>query len=110
MLEEYRGRGLGVELVREMVDERPVRRAQVVPAHEDAHELYRKFGFSEPERARARARKPLDRDGDGKAEQLGSSAHACVVRDDVLELVAELECSCQVDRIEAAERQPQLAG
>jgi GNAT superfamily N-acetyltransferase len=48
VLEEHRGRGLGVELVRFSVDEGPFARTKWFLHTEDAHELYRKFGFAEP--------------------------------------------------------------
>ena len=43
-----RGRGLGVELVREMVERPPLGGAKWLLHTDDAHELYRKFGFAEP--------------------------------------------------------------
>lgn len=48
VLEEHRGRGLGVELVRFSVDEGPFTHTKWFLHTADAHELYRKFGFSEP--------------------------------------------------------------
>jgi ribosomal protein S18 acetylase RimI-like enzyme len=48
VLEEFRGRGLGNELVREMVDNGPLAGKRWLLHTEDAHELYRKFGFGEP--------------------------------------------------------------
>ena len=48
VLEEYRGRGLGVELVREMIDRGPHADAKWFLHTEDAHALYRRFGFGEP--------------------------------------------------------------
>jgi GNAT superfamily N-acetyltransferase len=45
---EYRGRGLGEELVREMVENGPYAEIKWVLHTEDMHPLYRKFGFSEP--------------------------------------------------------------
>lgn len=48
VLEEHRGRGLGVELVRFSVDEGPFAHTKWFLHTADAHELYRKFGFSEP--------------------------------------------------------------
>ena len=48
VLEEHRGRGLGVELVRFSVDEGPLARTKWFLHTEDAHDLYRKFGFAEP--------------------------------------------------------------
>ena len=50
MLEEHRGRGLGVELVRFLVDEGPLAGVRKWVLHtSDAHELYRRFGFAEPD-------------------------------------------------------------
>ena len=48
VLEEHRGRGLGVELVRFSVDEGPLRGTKWYLHTRDAHDLYRKFGFTEP--------------------------------------------------------------
>jgi GNAT superfamily N-acetyltransferase len=48
VLEEHRGRALGVELVRFSVDEGPFAHTKWLLHTRDAHELYRKFGFSEP--------------------------------------------------------------
>jgi GNAT superfamily N-acetyltransferase len=48
VLEELRGRGLGVELVREMVDRGPLAERSWLLHTEDAHELYRKLGFAAP--------------------------------------------------------------
>jgi GNAT superfamily N-acetyltransferase len=48
VLEEHRGRGLGVELVRFSVDEGPLSATKWYLHTLDAHELYRKFGFTEP--------------------------------------------------------------
>ncbi|MBA2643796.1 MAG: GNAT family N-acetyltransferase [Actinobacteria bacterium] len=48
VLEEHRGRGLGVELVRFSVDEGPFAKTKWFLHTADAHELYRKFGFAEP--------------------------------------------------------------
>lgn len=48
VLAEHRGRGLGVELVREAVDHGPQRDLPWYLGTSDAHELYRKFGFGEP--------------------------------------------------------------
>ena len=55
MLEEHRGRGLGVELVRFSVDEGPFTRTKWFLHTRDAHDLYRKLGFARTGRARARA-------------------------------------------------------
>jgi GNAT superfamily N-acetyltransferase len=48
VLEEHRGRGLGTELVRFTVDDGPFARTKWFLHTEDAHELYRKFGFGPP--------------------------------------------------------------
>jgi GNAT superfamily N-acetyltransferase len=48
VLEEHRGRGLGVELVRFSVDEGPLAGTKWYLHTRDAHDLYRKFGFTEP--------------------------------------------------------------
>jgi GNAT superfamily N-acetyltransferase len=48
VLPEYRGRGLGVELVREMVEQGPYALLRWFLHTRDAHELYRRFGFGEP--------------------------------------------------------------
>ena len=48
VLEECRGRGLGVELVREMVELGPYADAKWLLHTSDAHELYRKLGFGLP--------------------------------------------------------------
>jgi GNAT superfamily N-acetyltransferase len=48
VLEEHRGRGLGVELVRFSVDEGPFAHTKWVLHTADAHDLYRRFGFVEP--------------------------------------------------------------
>ena len=48
VLPEYRGRGLGVELVREMVEKGPYAGVRWSLHTKDAHGLYRRFGFAEP--------------------------------------------------------------
>jgi GNAT superfamily N-acetyltransferase len=48
VLEEHRGRGLGVELVRFSVDEGPLASTKWYLHTRDAHDLYRRFGFTEP--------------------------------------------------------------
>ena len=48
VLEEHRGRGLGVELVRFSVDAGPLAHTKWFLHTRDAHDLYRRFGFAEP--------------------------------------------------------------
>ena len=48
VLQEYRGRGLGVELVCAMVEGGPYSGLRWILDTRDAHDLYRKFGFGEP--------------------------------------------------------------
>jgi predicted N-acetyltransferase YhbS len=48
VLPEYRGRGLGEELVREMIENGPLAHVKWILHTEDMHPLYRKFGFAEP--------------------------------------------------------------
>jgi GNAT superfamily N-acetyltransferase len=48
VLPEFRGRGLGIELVREMVERGPYAGVKWLLHTSDAHDLYRKFGFDEP--------------------------------------------------------------
>src|SRR5438045_1693901 len=48
VLPEYRGQGLGVRLVREMVDNGPYADIRWVLHTRDGHGLYRKVGFGEP--------------------------------------------------------------
>ena len=48
VLPEFRGRGLGVELVREMIDGSPWGDRKWFLHTRDAHDLYRRFGFGEP--------------------------------------------------------------
>jgi len=48
VLEAYRGRGLGVELVREMVAAGPLVGRSWLLHTADAHELYRRLGFGTP--------------------------------------------------------------
>ena len=48
VLADYRGRGLGGELVREMIEAGPLADRKWLLHTEDAHELYRRFGFTEP--------------------------------------------------------------
>jgi GNAT superfamily N-acetyltransferase len=48
VLPEHRGRGLGAELVREMVENGPFAHQRWLLHTEDAHALYRRFGFDVP--------------------------------------------------------------
>ena len=48
VLDEHRGHGLGVELVRFSVEEGPFAGTKWFLHTRDAHDLYRKFGFTEP--------------------------------------------------------------
>ena len=48
VLPEHRGRGLGVELVREMIEGSPWADLKWLLHTRDAHELYRKLGFDAP--------------------------------------------------------------
>jgi GNAT superfamily N-acetyltransferase len=48
VLPEYRGRGLGVELVREAVENGPQRDCHWYLHTSDAHGLYERFGFGPP--------------------------------------------------------------
>jgi ribosomal protein S18 acetylase RimI-like enzyme len=45
---DYRGRGLGVELVREAVENGPFSHIRWILGTDDAHALYEKFGFGTP--------------------------------------------------------------
>jgi GNAT superfamily N-acetyltransferase len=47
-LPEHGGRGLGVELVREMIDNGPYAKRRWLLHTRDAHQLYRRFGFGPP--------------------------------------------------------------
>jgi GNAT superfamily N-acetyltransferase len=48
VLPEHRGRGFGVELVREMIDNGPYAERRWLLHTRDAHQLYRRFGFGPP--------------------------------------------------------------
>ena len=49
LLPEFRGRGLGEELVREMIDNGHLATNRWLLHTTNMHPLYRKFGFSEPD-------------------------------------------------------------
>jgi GNAT superfamily N-acetyltransferase len=51
VLPEARGRGLGVEIVREMVECGPLSSLRWLLHTKDAQELYLKFGFTTPDRS-----------------------------------------------------------
>ena len=48
VLEEYRGRGIGEELLREMIERGPLADLRWLLHTTNMHPLYRKFGFAEP--------------------------------------------------------------
>jgi GNAT superfamily N-acetyltransferase len=48
VLDEHRGRGLGIELVREMIENGPYADRRWLLDTSDAHDLYRKLGFDAP--------------------------------------------------------------
>jgi GNAT superfamily N-acetyltransferase len=48
VLPEYRGRGLGIELVRETVEVGPYKDTRWLLHTRDAHSLYERFGFTKP--------------------------------------------------------------
>jgi len=55
VLDEHRGRGLGVELAREIVERGPHARRRWILHTRDAHSLYAKLGFGPNERLIERA-------------------------------------------------------
>jgi GNAT superfamily N-acetyltransferase len=59
VLDECRGRGLGVELVREIVENGPYAGSRWVLHTRDAHSLYAKLGFGPNERLMERPLSPL---------------------------------------------------
>ncbi|HEV7132541.1 MAG TPA: GNAT family N-acetyltransferase [Gaiellaceae bacterium] len=58
VLEEHRGAGRGVELVREMIDNGPFAGRRWVLHTRDAHGLYAKYGFAPNERLMERPAPP----------------------------------------------------
>ena len=59
LLDRYRGAGVGIELVREAVDNGPHRDLRWMLATRDAHGLYERFGFAPPDgRFLLRERRP----------------------------------------------------
>ena len=48
LLPDYRGRGLGLRLIREMVENGPYAELRWILHTRDAHGLYRKVGFRQP--------------------------------------------------------------
>jgi GNAT superfamily N-acetyltransferase len=63
VLDAFRGRGLGVELVRFSVEDGPFAGCRWMLHTADAHGLYRKFGFAEPDdKAMERPRAGTDPD------------------------------------------------
>jgi GNAT superfamily N-acetyltransferase len=70
VLEQARGRDLGIELVREAVDNGPQAELRWTLGTVDAHDLYAKLGFGEPswmvmERPPARTDLQFEKPGDG---------------------------------------------
>lgn len=63
VLPAYRGRGLGVELVRELVEEGPYADCKWLLHTSDAHGLYGKLGFGAP------SERLMERDREGWAER-----------------------------------------
>lgn len=49
VLVEHRGTGLGVALIQEMIDNGPGRDFRWMLHTDDAHDLYRRFGFTQPD-------------------------------------------------------------
>ena len=58
VLDEHRGRGLGVELVREIVEDGPLAERTWVLHTRDAHALYEKLGFGPHPRLMQRGANP----------------------------------------------------
>jgi GNAT superfamily N-acetyltransferase len=63
VLEEYRGRGLGEELVREMVENGELAGLRWLLHTQDMHPLYRKVGFEDPD-YKVMERRPTRKDSD----------------------------------------------
>lgn len=61
VLDAHRGRGLGVALVTEMIDGGPGREFRWMLHTRDAHGLYRRLGFTEPDQSYLERRSPLGR-------------------------------------------------
>ena len=58
VLPEYRGRGLGAELVRETVDRGPFSGHKWLLDTDDAHDLYARFGFGPADRRHMQRPRP----------------------------------------------------
>jgi GNAT superfamily N-acetyltransferase len=65
VLQPYRGRGLGVELVREAVENGPYAHLAWYLNTRDAHGLYERFGFAPPDPERLMVRPPRRSRSDG---------------------------------------------
>jgi GNAT superfamily N-acetyltransferase len=75
LLEPYRGRGVGVELVREAVDNGPHAELNWTLATRDAHGLYERFGFTTPDE-RIMERKVALKEGRGSASNESAADEA----------------------------------
>jgi GNAT superfamily N-acetyltransferase len=72
VLEKHRGRGLGEELVREMIENGPLAGSSWILHTKDMHPLYRRFGFDVPsERLMERAAGYGDRRSTSQASESG---------------------------------------
>ncbi|MBW3669390.1 MAG: GNAT family N-acetyltransferase [Actinobacteria bacterium] len=56
---DHRGHGLGVELVREAIENGPLARLRWLLFTADAHDLYRKLGFADPSPNSVMQREPV---------------------------------------------------
>lgn len=65
VLSDYRGRGLGEALVRQIVDDGPYAGIKWLLHTTDMHALYRKLGFAEP------SQKVMERDSTREASESG---------------------------------------